>query len=125
MIQGALGDCWFIGALSVLATEDAFIRGSFDPEKNTDNEINNYEAKGMTSGVYPPMFHYLRKYGMYVFRFFKDDGWRYVIVDDRLPCYKKSYGIRTWCLAGADPITSSGCHSSRRPMPRSTPATRP
>jgi len=38
------------------------------------------------------MFHYLRKYGMYVFRFYKNNGWRYVIVDDRLPCYKKNYG---------------------------------
>jgi calpain len=27
-----------------------------------------------------------RKNGLYVFRFFKDFEWRYVIVDDRLPC---------------------------------------
>jgi len=46
----------------------------------------------MTIGVYPPMFHYLRKYGMYVMRFFKDYSWRYVIIDDRLPCYNRGYG---------------------------------
>ena len=46
----------------------------------------------MTCGVYPPMFHYLRKYGMYVFRFYKNNGWRYVIIDDKLPCYNKRYG---------------------------------
>jgi len=78
--------------LSVLATNDAYIRGSFDPEKNTDGEISNLEAAGMTCGVYPPMFHYLRKHGMYVFRFFKNYSWIYVIIDDRLPCYKRSYG---------------------------------
>ena len=64
----------------------------FDPSTNLDGEINNKEAKGMTTGVYPPLFHYLRKYGMYVFRFYKNYGWRYVIIDDRLPCYNKSYG---------------------------------
>ena len=46
----------------------------------------------MTSGVYPPLFHYLRKYGMYVFRFFKECKWVYVIIDDRIPCYKRGYG---------------------------------
>jgi len=29
---------------------------------------------------------------MYVFRFYKNNSWRYVIIDDRLPCYKKDYG---------------------------------
>jgi len=92
VIQGAIGDCWFIGALSVLATEDELIRGSFNPSDNADGEISDLEAKGMTSGVYPPMFHYLRRYGMYVFRFYKNNGWRYVIIDDKLPCYNKRYG---------------------------------
>ena len=44
VIQGAIGDCWFIGALSVLATEDELIRGCFNPEKNEDAEISNKEA---------------------------------------------------------------------------------
>jgi hypothetical protein len=92
VIQGALGDCWFIGALSVLATEDKYLRGDFDPKKNDDDIISDAEAKGMTIGVYPPMFHYLRKHGMYVMRFFKDYSWRYVIIDDRLPCYNRGYG---------------------------------
>ena len=41
VIQGAIGDCWFIGAMSVLATEDAYIRGSFDPDNNEDGEISD------------------------------------------------------------------------------------
>ena len=46
----------------------------------------------MEEGIYPPMFHYLRKYGLYVFRFFKNYGWRYTIIDDKLPCYKYEDG---------------------------------
>ena len=89
VMQGALGDCWFIGAMSVLASHDEYIRGDFDPKKNLDGKISDLEAKGMSMGVYPPMFHYLRKHGMYVMRFFKDYGWRYVIIDDRLPCFDR------------------------------------
>ena len=40
----------------------------------------------MTHGVWPPMFHFLKKYGIYVMRFFKDFGWKYVVIDDRLAC---------------------------------------
>ena len=63
--------------MSVLATEDKYLRGEFNPnefkERDVkDRKINNRDAAGMTSGVYPPMFHYLRKYGIYVFRFFKE-----------------------------------------------------
>ncbi len=47
----------------------------------------------MGTGVYAPMFHYLRKHGMYIIRFFKNYKWRYVIIDDRLPCFDK-YGVK-------------------------------
>jgi len=88
VIQGELGDCWFIGALSVLATRDSYIRGSFEPTNETLKEISDEEAQGMRDGLYPPMFHFMRQYGVYVIRFFKNYAWRYVIIDDRLPCYK-------------------------------------
>lgn len=91
VIQGAIGDCWFIGALSVLATQDQYIRGSFKPSKEAMEEIDDAEAKAMGEAVYPPMFHYLRSYGMYVIRFFKNYKWRWVIIDDRLPCDNSGY----------------------------------
>mmetsp|Transcript_16766 Transcript_16766/g.11895 ORF Transcript_16766/g.11895 Transcript_16766/m.11895 type:complete len:199 (-) Transcript_16766:1104-1700(-) len=43
--------------------------------------------RALTKGVYPPIFHKYRKWGLYVLRFYKDHHWRYVMVDDRLPCY--------------------------------------
>ena len=39
----------------------------------------------MSLGVYPPIFHIYRKKGLYVFRFFKNFNWFYVLVDTRLP----------------------------------------
>lgn len=36
--------------------------------------------------MYPPIFHFLRDFGIYVFSFYKDCEWLYVIVDDFLPC---------------------------------------
>lgn len=41
----------------------------------------------LSSGVYAPIFHKFRFNGIYVLRFFKDSCWRYVLIDDRLPCY--------------------------------------
>jgi calpain len=38
--------------------------------------------------VYPPIFHLYRKKALYVMKFFKDFKWRYVIIDERLPCYR-------------------------------------
>lgn len=86
MIQGALGDCWFIGALSVLATRDEKITGSTHNLKGPEG-VDKHTVSGLFTGVYPPIFHCLAARGLYVLRFFKDCVWRYVIVDGRLPVF--------------------------------------
>lgn len=86
MQSSFLGNCWFVSGLSILATHDNLLIGSFKPTDENLKDISNEEVKAMSSGVYPPMFHYLREYGIYVFRFFKNFEWRYVMIDDKLPC---------------------------------------
>ena len=89
MLQGSLGDCWFIGAMSVIATKDTHIYHPLDQEKikSFGDTLTDQEVNELTSGVYPSLFHYFSQFGIYVLRFFKDYEWRYVIIDDRLPCY--------------------------------------
>ncbi|CAM2708585.1 unnamed protein product [Rotaria socialis] len=61
VLQGALGDCWFITALSVLAEE---------PE---------YLMKVLITKEY-------NHQGIYYVRLCKDGEWTQIVVDDRLPC---------------------------------------
>lgn len=88
-VQGALGDCWFIGALSAIAVRDQLIRGSIE---NLDNpsKVTMDTATGLKEGVYPPIFHPFARKGLYCFSFFKNSKWRYVIIDDKLPFIKDS-----------------------------------
>jgi Ca2+-binding EF-hand superfamily protein len=61
VVQGALGNCWFLGALSVVATSaDDFVEHLFVEKKEN--------------------------IGYYKIKFYKNGYWQIVSVDDRLPC---------------------------------------
>lgn len=72
-IQGNLGDCWLISAMSVLDTRDELLIGGrrgmeYDKDMIVDKEI----ASILSNGVYPPIFHKYRQIGLYVIRIFKN-----------------------------------------------------
>lgn len=78
IMQGLLGDCWFLSSLITISAKRKYLTGSVETEAD------------MMSGIYPPIFHSLREYGMYVMRFCIDDQWVYVIIDDRIPVHRDS-----------------------------------
>jgi hypothetical protein len=88
VIQGSIGDCWFISALSVIATKPHLLRGEFNESILADGEIDDEEGIMLSTGIFPPIFHGFRQRKIFCFKFFKNFQWRYVIVDDRLPCSK-------------------------------------
>ena len=56
-----LGDCWFVTSLSLVACDDRFLIGNFLPStENINDDISDEEARGMSEGVHPPAFHFLR-----------------------------------------------------------------
>ena len=75
VMQGSLGDCWFISALSIIATKDYLLRGEFNNNILEDGKIDEEEIKMMSEGIYPPIFHSFATKGIYCFRFFKNFKW--------------------------------------------------
>ena len=58
MMQSSfLGDCWFVSALSIMATHDELLQGEFKatPE-NLYSDVDDKEARKITNGVWPYLF---------------------------------------------------------------------
>ena len=72
--QGAVGNCWFVGALTILARQKPHLVHRLIPFEQEYNE-----------------------YGAYLIRLCKDGVWRNVIVDDHLPCTRN----KTLCYTTA------------------------
>ena len=66
VIQGNLGDCWYLGALSVLGTEESLLTKCFW-------KTNEF-----------------KEFGLFVCVFYKDCALRFVIIDDRIPVFANS-----------------------------------
>jgi hypothetical protein len=66
VVQGALGDCWFIGALSIVGTREKLVKALLVSEQYKDR-------------------------GIYTLKISKTGKWRYVHVDDRVPCNRSGH----------------------------------
>ena len=88
VIQGCLGNCCFIFALSILVIKDYLLRGELNEEMLGDKNLDSEKYAMLSTGIYPPIFHSFRKKGIFSFRFFKNFIWRYVLVNNRHPCNK-------------------------------------
>jgi hypothetical protein len=56
------------------------------------DQITRETVCSLSQGVYPPLFHSFAKNGLYCFRFYKEGGWRYVVIDDFLPFFCREDG---------------------------------
>lgn len=72
VIQGRLGDCWLLSGMSLLASRPDLLAKVFWRSKDRKRQME------------------MCKYGFRVCRFFKDNQWYFVIVDDSLPVFSKS-----------------------------------
>ena len=72
VVQGTLSNCWFMGALAVLATRDDLLRVCFVATK-----------------------HWTR--GIYTLKIYKEGQWRYVHIDDQIPCSRRGTPLYARC----------------------------
>ena len=86
VVQGKLGDCWLISSMSIIASNDEYIRGK-------DISYCQRHPEFLTYGIHPQLFHCFAEYGMYVFKFFKNFKPIYVVVDDLFPIEESSYEL--------------------------------
>lgn len=74
--QGILGDCWFLSALSLLASQPVYLENII--YLNEDKEIAKLWVK----------------VGVWVCRFIKDSYYYYVVIDDRIVVYDTDGSLR-------------------------------
>lgn len=70
VMQGNLGDCWFISGMVLIAIRDDLFGNLI-----CENRFPEFE-----------------KYGLYVFRMFRNCKVHYIVVDDKVPCMERSNG---------------------------------
>ena len=70
VMQGNLGDCWFISAMALIAIRDDIFNQIY-----CNGAFKSYESKGL-----------------FVFKMHKNCRAHYVIVDDRIPCLERARG---------------------------------
>lgn len=81
VVQGALADCYFLGALSTVADNERLLLDVFpdvDPELSAGESVHDPTS--------PPSEQQVNDEGVYAVRFWRDGRWRVVVVDDWLPC---------------------------------------
>eukprot|EP01052_Picozoa_sp_SAG31_P025660 SAG31_NODE_2262_length_6062_cov_12.422774_4_plen_160_part_00 len=87
VIQGALGDCWFLGAVSVLSSA-----GQPKHQQILENIfVSARQDGGGATAMNKRDREHCQKYGIYIMKFFKwvdndEDTDVYVIIDDQIPC---------------------------------------
>ena len=104
MRQGILGDCYYLGALSVVSTHQDMLFNIF-PDIEQDLVIKGNAVDGT-----PELEQEANVEGLYAVRFWREGQWKIIIVDDMIPCNATGrpcfaqlpeHGCEIWVLIGA------------------------
>jgi calpain len=85
VMQGLIGDCWFMSSLSLTATDDQLLRGTGSMTGKMAKAATEAGSADLRKGIYPPLFHVYGKLGIYCLKFYKDGLPRWVVTDSRVP----------------------------------------